>query len=322
MGYHLSDSVSVSTFKCRNIINLICTFSLFLIFWTASASPATGQTPPPPPVVTDMGSTDDGSGNSNSSGGGGGTVVPDPSTYPVVIDMGSTDDSPGNSNGGGGNEPNPNDPVVLDMGSTDDGSGNGSGGQVWIYGVAANLAIAGATLDERGDIYLAGSFHGQLKLHGETFVSEGGQDALLVKYDSDGSYQWAKRSGGLDHDEALAIVAAPWGEIILAGRFSDQARFDNHGFTSLGARDVFLAGVSPAGDIRWARNIGGEGDDIFNRLRVTGDELIVLEGAFRHKRSFGMGELLQEVEAQPFRMHYDSWGRLARISMEEADFGE
>ena len=98
-------------------------------------------------------------------------------------------------------------------------------------------------------------------------------DAFLSKFDSNGTFQWAKTWGGSGADEATGLAVDGAGHVYVAGRFYNTVDFDpgsgvdNH--TSNGQYDVSLSQFASDGTFQWAKTWGGSGDDISG---VTVDE--------------------------------------------------
>ena len=64
--------------------------------------------------------------------------------------------------------------------------------------------------------------------NGLTFSDNGGNDAILIKYDSKGKTQWAKLIGGNDEDTINSVIETVDGDFILAGEFeSDKLLLEN-----------------------------------------------------------------------------------------------
>jgi len=305
-------SISLSNLNHKSITNtIIWTCSVFGLCALLTAPSLAQEPDPDDPIVVHTGSTDD-------SNGSGGIVKPTGDSLSTVIYLGSFDGGLPALLTTGDGEP---DPIVVHTGSTDDSNGSG-GGSIQVYTLGLDATIAGAARDSFGDLYLIGSFAGTLRLNGATLETAGGSDAMLLKYDRSGALLWAKRFGGSGDDEGLAVAVTTYDEAILAGRFSGEADFDARQLESHGRRDVFLAANQSNGSMLWVRQIGGDGDDAFHRLQLDADGFLTLDGAFHQSRSFGAPGALTESTSQPFAIRYDWLGRMSRVVMEEADWGE
>jgi len=106
----------------------------------------------------------------------------------------------------------------------------------------ANGASAGAraiTLDQQGNIYIAGS----------EGMGESAWDYLLVKYNNDGAQQWAAKYNGTgnDEDHATALGVDPYGQIYVTGYSTGTGR----------KSDFATILYTPEGQVRWVERYNG-----------------------------------------------------------------
>jgi len=105
----------------------------------------------------------------------------------------------------------------------------------------------------------------------------GGNDAWLVKTDTNGTVQWNKTYGGTGNDGAYALVQTADGGYAIAG-LSDSFGAGND--------DFWLVRVDAAGNMIWDQTYGGTSDDWAYALVQTGDGGYGLAG---YTTSFGAG---------------------------------
>ena len=80
----------------------------------------------------------------------------------------------------------------------------------------------------------------------DELMAEGGMDALVARYGSDGTLAWARRAGGSDSDFARDVAALADGSCVVTGAFVDSATFGpgddgETNLTSEGESDIFVA---------------------------------------------------------------------------------
>lgn len=80
------------------------------------------------------------------------------------------------------------------------------------------------------------------------------------------TFNFAKRVGGTQFENAMGIAVDSSSNIIVSGYFSGTADFDpsaaTHNLTSSGGNDIFLARYDSAGNYLWAIAIGGAGEEL------------------------------------------------------------
>jgi len=114
----------------------------------------------------------------------------------------------------------------------------------------------GVAVDGSGSVYVTGWFWYTVDFDPGPGVDEntsnGSMDVFLSKFDSEGSFQWARTWGGWWIDQGNGVAADSSGSIYVAGYFHDTVDF-NPGpgvdeQTSNGAYDAFLSKFPPDGN--------------------------------------------------------------------------
>lgn len=122
----------------------------------------------------------------------------------------------------------------------------------------------------------------------------GGADAVILWFEpGSGTAQRSLRFGGAGFDEAAAIAALPDGEWLVVGSFSGTAEFAGQMLSSQGSTDGFVLRLAANGAARWARRLGGIGQDRLATVAVRGDDF-ALGGAFAGEMTVG-GDVLDST---------------------------
>jgi hypothetical protein len=97
----------------------------------------------------------------------------------------------------------------------------------------------------------------------------GGYDAILLKRDSLGNYQWQKTYGGNDWDFAYDVIQTfDSGYVFCGETYNNTAGFS----------DVYVVKTNSFGDTLWTKTVGGSLADRGNSLIQTSDSSIVVAG--------------------------------------------
>ncbi|HNR20755.1 MAG TPA: T9SS type A sorting domain-containing protein [Bacteroidia bacterium] len=120
--------------------------------------------------------------------------------------------------------------------------------------------------DSQGNVYACGRVigstgAGQPTVNGTSFVSIGGYDAYLAKFDCHGNLVWIKTAGNIqDGDDGISVLLGNDGYLYFMGRiFSSTigwATFFGDSlvpFDYLIDQDMFLAKVDTAGNLQWVK---------------------------------------------------------------------
>jgi len=97
-------------------------------------------------------------------------------------------------------------------------------------------------LDDQDNLYVTGQTDGVFT--GQS--SAGADDIILLKYDSNGSQQWVRQSGGAGYDVPLAMTRTADGQLLVSGQ-TDGALDGN---TVIGGTDLFIRRYTPDGSLR------------------------------------------------------------------------
>jgi Immunoglobulin domain/Beta-propeller repeat len=108
---------------------------------------------------------------------------------------------------------------------------------------------------------------------------------ITVATESD--FVWARRGGGASNDTALATAADASGNVYTAGYFSDTADFGGTNLVSNGREDIFVTKRDIAGNLLWAKQFGGSGNDRATAMSLAFGGGIVVAGVYEGTVQFG-----------------------------------
>ena len=173
----------------------------------------------------------------------------------------------------------------------------------------------GAVTDSEGNVYVVGHFTDTVVFDitpTDTIGagSKGGQDVFVVKYDSNGNYQWHLTGGGTGDDTATDIDWFPWsGKLYVCGGFQNRGTFGTSAILSNGLTDAFLMKMDGEGNVHWVRNGGGNDHDVAAAVAVDQtNEFIYIVGDFYEQADFD-GTVLQSVgSSDMFLARFDEDG--------------
>ncbi len=133
---------------------------------------------------------------------------------------------------------------------------NRSGQVIWVRHVSGqngNGEGRRILTDNSGNVYISGSFTGQIKFGNTTITSLGDRDAYLAKYSSQGTFLWVRSGGGSNLDFINGMNLDSHGNIYCAGEGFGTLRFGNniipginiHGFIiKYNPQGQFIRGIS------------------------------------------------------------------------------
>ena len=116
-------------------------------------------------------------------------------------------------------------------------------------------------------------------------TTNGGQDAIVIKYDNSGNVVWKKNFGGSGADSFNSVIEVSDG-IIVAGYSGTIGNGDWTGVTTKGGQDAIIVKFDNNGNILWKKNFGGNGTDAYNSVTAVSDGFI----AVGHSVTFNNGD--------------------------------
>lgn len=118
--------------------------------------------------------------------------------------------------------------------------------------------------------------------------SVGGADAFIVKYNSNGVFNWATKLGTINTDSGQGIHINDNGDIVATGHYISTLNIYNSGgitigltLPSSGTQDVYIVRYSNAGNPIWATRIDGAAAETATDIVLTNSGKIVATGYYQ-----------------------------------------
>lgn len=154
-----------------------------------------------------------------------------------------------------------------------------NGNRAWTrqLGTAAVEFVYGVAVDASGNVYVAGETTGAFGA-----ANQGSSDIFLVKYDTNGNWQWTRQLGTADYDGAFGVATDASGNVYVAG----ETEGDLNGVNA-GGSDLFVAKYNANGVLQWTRQLGtaaydaafGIATDASGDVYVAGETAGDIDGA-------------------------------------------
>ena len=108
--------------------------------------------------------------------------------------------------------------------------------------------------DQYGNLFVLGSFNGQIIYGGITLTNYAINSMFLLKLDNTGTVIWAKKAGNA---YGAGIGTDNSGNVYITGSFTSLAMFDADTLTNMGGKDIFLTKYDALGNNLWVKQAGG-----------------------------------------------------------------
>ncbi len=183
---------------------------------------------------------------------------------------------------------------------------NSSGVIQWVKtagGTNTDLVL-GIGTDATGNVYVAGRFKGTATFGTITKTSAGNYDIFVAKYNSIGTIQWVQAIGGVNNDDARAIVVDSNGNSFVTGGFSGTVSFGTISKTA-NPSAFFIAKFNSNGVANWVQSIDGAGG-LCMSLDANGN--VYTSGSFSGTITLGNNSKTSEGISDVFIAKYDNNG--------------
>jgi len=169
-----------------------------------------------------------------------------------------------------------------------------AGTLLWVstFGGPGDDAGSAIASDVVGNIFVAGHFSEVVNFGAIKLKAVGACDAFVAMLNStSGGVVWAAQAGGLGTVVAYGVAADPAGNSYVVGAFERSAVFGNLNLTSRGKRDAFMMKLGATGNVAWAGQLGGIGDDAGEAVSVglgPAADKVFVTGYFSEAAAFGL----------------------------------
>jgi hypothetical protein len=149
------------------------------------------------------------------------------------------------------------------------------------------------------DLVVVGSFAGTInfgKQPSEALVASGQLDMFVAKLNGDtGETIWSRSAGGGQNQEALDVVVAANGDVLVTGYFSSTLDLGGGGMggsspselQAVEGEDIFLARLDSSGQLIWSKRFGTTGSQRAAALGTDSSGDILITGGFDGSLNFG-----------------------------------
>jgi outer membrane protein assembly factor BamB len=152
----------------------------------------------------------------------------------------------------------------------------------------------GLTVDAFGNIFAVGSFAGTETFGKTSFVSAGGFDAFVARFDtSTGTLLNKFTFGDAANQSANAVTVDSGGNVYVVGTYSGH--LSPLTLQSQGGSDIFVMRMSALGVLSWSKSFGDPTDQVASAITVSPagatPQQLVFTGATHGSVDFGGGQI-------------------------------
>jgi hypothetical protein len=164
-----------------------------------------------------------------------------------------------------------------------------SGGWQWAkeMGGTGTDAAYGVTVDATDNYYVVGSFSNIGTFGTDNLTSAGLTDAFISRVNSNGTFQWTSKFGGVSKDMAGGVSIASNGTVYVSGSFANSMSMNGTILQASGNQDIVVATYTQTGLLSQATKFGGNQNDQARAIHAVDNTTTYLCGYFEGTAVFG-----------------------------------
>lgn len=208
---------------------------------------------------------------------------------------------------------------------------NSTGNVMWAKsggGIYDDTGLS-VTADNSGNAIITGYYYSPLLVAGSyTLTNAGVGDIFVIKYDASGNEILVKNIGGSFDDNGNGVTTDSAGNIFVCGFFtSPSLTIDSYTLTNSGNSDAFVCKLNSAGNVIWATNFSGGGNDAANNITSDPQGNCYITGHFYSSvLSIGSLSLTSAGSSDIFTVKLaangnETWANSAGGSLNDAGYG-
>ena len=190
----------------------------------------------------------------------------------------------------------------------------GAAQKVIPFGGAGTEAAHDLAQDSAGNLYVTGVHEGKFKLGTSSLTTAGGKDLFVARLDPTGKVKWAVSGGGPQYDLPYSIAADSAGNCYVVGAFKDKITVGGVTIKAKGASEAFVLRLGAAGNIVWARTLGGAADDVAEDVALDASGNVHVTGYFTGTAAFGTHTLTAAGKIDVFVARMNSVGQVKWVT--------
>jgi len=177
------------------------------------------------------------------------------------------------------------------------------------FGDTGDDSGVGVALDSVGNVFVGGTFEGTVDFGTGPIASNGGGDAVVVKYDPAGNVKWAVTFGDTGDDSVIDVKVDSLDNVLLTGTVSGTVSVaGGPSLVGAGGEDVLVAKLSNAGAHVWSAVYGDVSDQSVIALAVNSADGVAIAGVFEGNLNFGGGAHVSAGNEDAFVAQFTSTG--------------
>ena len=176
-----------------------------------------------------------------------------------------------------------------------------------IGGGSSNTSLVKCVLGTKdGGVLVGGIFSNRIQLGSDTFVSNGGYDIFILKYNSNFEIEWAQAFGGEASDALTALEETSDNKFIIGGNFYQTITVGEFELENSLSSDGLLIILDNNGEVLSANNIGNDKEVGIKTISMTEDGGYLAGGYYSGELQIGNENLVSNGNVDSMIIKYNN----------------
>lgn len=189
-------------------------------------------------------------------------------------------------------------------------------------GDASAQSIKDIAVNANNELFITGSFNGQVDFGGGPMTSFGANDAMLVKLDAAGTQLWARQIGGANSQIGNSVTVDLLGNAVVTGSVQSTVDFGLGPLSAAGNGDIFIAKYNGNNMPQWAKIFGDNFDQTGLGIDTDSQNNVLLAGRMTGSADLGGGTMTSAGGNDVLMAKFNSggthtWSRRTGDSLEQ-----
>lgn len=156
------------------------------------------------------------------------------------------------------------------------------GNRIWGEALDGDVFSEGTDVlgNSLGECYISSRMETVTYFNNDTLVGNGNEDGMVVKFGPSGNHLWSLAMGGTLEDEYYAIGMDGQENLVAGGYFRGTATTGGQTLNGVDGEDACLVKMDSSGNVLWAVEFTGTGDEKITGVRCAEDGSIYFCGVF------------------------------------------
>lgn len=200
---------------------------------------------------------------------------------------------------------------------------------IWVKQIGGTSGSYGTSIatDALNNVFVGGYFHDTIDadpdINSYNLISNGWNDAFVVKLNDNGTFLWGKSWGSTSYDFCFSLSVDILGNVYSTGKFTDTVDFDagsgNPALIASSVGNTFISKINNNGSLLWVEQLWSSGSNIGFGIALDATQNIYVTGNFSDTCDFNPSNQFYGLIADGIDAYILKWSQTGTAIVELTD---